>query len=378
MGVLRVLIIEDSDADAQLVLHELRRHGYDVEYQRVETRAAMKQALLQEEWHIILCDYSLPQFNAMNALTTLKESGHDIPFLVVSGTIDEETAVTALKAGADDFLVKGRLARLVPAIEREIKDAEIRRSRKAVEAERASLTANLEVVNAELERFLYIAFHDLRSPVVTIKGFLGLLIQDLQVDRRDKIQSHIARISGAADKMDELLSGLLELAKIGHIVHAFEDIDLLQLARETVEKLDVLLRSKNITVIISPDLPIIHGDRVHLGEVLENLIENAVKYMEDQQNPLIEIGARQKDSGHIIFVKDNGQGIDPRYHYRIFNLFEKLDPMKEGPGIGLALVKRIVEVHGGKIWVESKGEGRGSTFCFTIPNGSNPSLIETT
>ena len=378
MGVLRVLIIEDSDADAQLVLYELRRHGYDVEYQRVETRAAMKQALSQEEWHIILCDYSLPQFNAMNALTTLKESGHDIPFLVVSGTIDEETAVTALKAGADDFLVKGRLARLVPAIEREIKDAEIRRSRNAVEAERASLTANLELVNAELERFLYTAFHDLRSPVVTIKGFLGLLIQDLEVDRRDKIQSHIARISGAADKMDELLSGLLELAKIGHIVHASEDIDLLQLAWETVEKLDVLLRSKNITMIISPDLPIIHGDRIQLGEVLENLIENAVKYMEDQQNPLIEIGARQKDSGHIIFVKDNGQGIDPRYHYRIFNLFEKLDPMKEGPGIGLALVKRIVEVHGGKIWVESKGEGQGSTFCFIIPNGSNPSLMETT
>jgi len=367
-ALLRVLIVEDLDADAQLMLRELRHHGYDIDYQRVETRPAMEQALARQAWDVILSDYSLPHFHAMQALATLKESGLDIPFLVISGTIDEETAVTALKAGAHDFLVKGRLARLVPAIEREMKDAETRRSHRQAEAERINLIASLEIVNAELERFLYTAFHDLRSPLVTIQGFLGMLNNDLQADRQDKIQSYIERISGAASKMDTLLSGLLKLAKVGHVMHPSEDVDLLPLTQEILKGMEEKLHSRNITVLISPDLPTIHGDRIHLGEVLENLIENAAKYTADQPNPVIEIGTRTQDDQQIIFVKDNGQGIDLRYQKRIFNLFEKLDPMGEGPGVGLALVKRIIDMHGGTIWVESEGEGQGSVFCFTIGN----------
>jgi len=367
-ALLRVLIVEDLDSDAQLILRELRHHGYDIDYERVETRPAMEQALARQAWDVILSDYSLPHFHAMQALATLKESGLDIPFLVISGTIDEETAVTALKAGAHDFLVKGRLARLVPAIEREMKDAETRRSHRQAEAERINLIASLEIVNAELERFLYTAFHDLRSPLVTIQGFVGMLNNDLQADRRDKIQSYIERISGAASKMDMLLSGLLKLAKVGHIKHPSEDVDLLPLTKEILKGMEEQLHSRNITIIISPDLPTIHGDRIHLGEVLENLIENAAKYTADQPNPVIEIGTRTQDDQQIIFVKDNGQGIDLRYQKRIFNLFEKLDPMGEGPGIGLALVKRIIDMHGGTIWVESEGEGQGSVFCFTIGN----------
>jgi signal transduction histidine kinase len=367
-ALLHALIIEDWDADAQLVVRELRRHGYEVEYERVETGPAMKQALAHKDWDIILCDYSLPEFNAMNALTTLKESGLDIPFFVISGTIEEETAVTALKAGAHDFMVKGRLARLVPAIEREMKEAEIRRAHRQAEAERVNLTASLEVVNAELERFLYTAFHDLRSPLVTIQGFLGMLKNDLPTGKQDKIQSYIERISGAASKMDTLLSGLLKLAKVGYVIRPSEDVDLLALTREILKGMDERLRSRNITVMISPDLPTLYGDRVHLGEVLENLIENAVKYTAGQPYPVIEIGTRTQDSQQIIFVKDNGQGIDLRYQKRIFNLFEKLDPLGEGSGLGLALVKRIIDMHDGNIWVESEGEGQGSVFCFTIGN----------
>jgi signal transduction histidine kinase len=366
--LLRALFVEDSDEDAQLLLRELRRSGYDVVSERVETRAAMEEALFHKTWDIVICDYSLPQFNAMTALVTLKESGIDIPFFVVSGTVEEEAAVTALKAGAHDFMVKGRLARLIPAIEREIQDAEMRRSHRAVEAERADLSANLEFVSAELERFLYTAFHELRSPLVTIKGFLGLLTEDIQANRRDRIQSDIDRIATAADKMNELLSGLLELSRIGRVIHPPEEVDLLQLTRETLEILDSRLRTKNIIVNVSPNLPVVYGDRIRLREVLENLIENAIKHTGAQHNPLIEIGTREQEGQQIIFVKDNGQGIDPRYHNRIFNLFEKLDLGVEGAGIGLALAKRIIEWHGGRVWVESKGLGEGSTFCFTIPD----------
>jgi signal transduction histidine kinase len=116
--------------------------------------------------------------------------------------------------------------------------------------------------------------------------------------------------------------------------------------------------------------PSVYGDRIRLREVLENLIDNAAKYMGDQPDPTIEIGARLQNEEPVIFVKDNGTGIEPKYHTKIFGLFEKLNPAIEGTRIGLALVKRIVETHNGKIWVESEGLGKGSTFCFTIPSSA--------
>ena len=143
---LRVLIVEDSDDDALLMLREIRQGGYAVDFERVETKDDMEAALSRQPWDIILSDYSMPRFSVMGALRTLKASGLDIPFIVVSGTIGEETAVTALKAGAHDFLVKGKLARLVPAIERELRDAETRRSRRETESRYQLLVEQLPII----------------------------------------------------------------------------------------------------------------------------------------------------------------------------------------------------------------------------------------
>jgi signal transduction histidine kinase len=143
-------------------------------------------------------------------------------------------------------------------------------------------------------------------------------------------------------------------------------VEVIQLVREAIELLDGRIRAKNIDMRMAPHLPHIYGDRIRLREVFENLIDNAAKYMGNQETPMIEIGVG-KDN--VIFVKDNGMGIESIYTTKIFGLFEKLNPTSEGTGIGLALVKRIIEVHGGKIWVESDGLGKGSTFCFTIPEG---------
>ncbi|MEW6402801.1 MAG: response regulator, partial [Chloroflexota bacterium] len=131
---LRILLVEDSDNDAQLIMREINNQDYEVDFERIETAADMRAALANAKWDLVICDYSLPAFDAHNALRVLKESGSDLPFIIVSGTIGEETAVEALKAGAHDFLVKGRLARLVPAIERELRDVEERRERKLAHA----------------------------------------------------------------------------------------------------------------------------------------------------------------------------------------------------------------------------------------------------
>jgi response regulator RpfG family c-di-GMP phosphodiesterase len=130
---LRILLIEDSDDDAQLLLRELRRIGYEVEYQRVETAGEMRSALEQKEWDLLICDYSLPQLNAPQALEILKSTGLDLPFILISGTIGEESAISALKAGAHDFILKGNYARLGPAIERELREAGIRKDRSRAE-----------------------------------------------------------------------------------------------------------------------------------------------------------------------------------------------------------------------------------------------------
>jgi PAS domain S-box-containing protein len=240
--------------------------------------------------------------------------------------------------------------------------------RKQNEIERENLVTELQNRNAELERFTYTVSHELKSPIVTTKAYLGSIERDLNNGNFDRAKKDLLRIATATDKMHKTLTDLLELSRIGRIINSPEEFDLVQLTYTTLEALDSQLRAKNISVHVSPHLPTLYGDHIRIGEVMENLITNAAKYMTGQSDPLIEIGTRIENGEQIIYVKDNGIGIEAQYLQKIFGLFDKLDPTSEGTGIGLALIKRIVEVHGGRIWAESDGPGKGSTFCFTIPD----------
>jgi len=230
------------------------------------------------------------------------------------------------------------------------------------------INEQLEQKVAELERFAYTVSHELKNPVITIKNYLGSVGKDLQDKKFERAQKDLLRISNASDKLHDTISDLLELSRVGRVINPPVEVDAVRLIRDALDNLDERLRPKNITLQISPAFPNLYGDRTRLREVFENLIENAAKYIGEQANPQIEIGTRTEKNEQIIFVKDNGIGIEERYHTRIFALFEKLNPSIDGTGIGLALVKRIVEVHGGRVWVESEGLGKGSTFCFAIPD----------
>ena len=238
--------------------------------------------------------------------------------------------------------------------------------RQRVEAERERLIAEQEAKNAEMERFTYTVSHDLKSPLITICGFLGLLEQDALRGNVERMQTDIAYIHMAATTMQRLLDELLELSRIGRVVHPLTEIPLSALAHEAVTLVGGQIAARGVQVHIAPDLPVVVGDRSRLLEVLQNLVDNAVKFMGTQPTPQIEIGCRQKEKETVYYVQDNGVGIDPRYHEKVFGLFERLESEGDGTGIGLALVKRIIEVHGGRIWVESAGQGCGSTFCFTL------------
>ena len=228
------------------------------------------------------------------------------------------------------------------------------------------MIAELEAKNAELERFTYTVSHDLTSPLITIRGFLGFLEQDVMSRNVEQMKQDLTHISNAAEKMGRLLNELLELSRIGRAMNPPQEMALGELAREAVDLVAGRLSARGVEVEIAPDLPMVYGDRTRLRQMLQNLLDNAVKYMGDQPHPRVEIGMRYDGAERAFYVRDNGLGIDPRYHQKVFGLFEKLEQKSEGTGVGLAIVKRIVEVHGGRIWVESEGAGKGSAFCFTL------------
>ncbi|MDP3831909.1 MAG: ATP-binding protein, partial [Ignavibacteriaceae bacterium] len=181
-----------------------------------------------------------------------------------------------------------------------------------------------------------------------------------------RLEADIKRISNAADKMQSLLEDLLMLSRIGRIINPSTKFNSTELVKETVELLEGLLNSKKITIEIDQNMPDILADRIRIGEVFQNLIENAVKYIGTPEHPTIEIGCLTNNGINQFYVKDNGIGIKSEYFEKIFGLFDKLDSSSEGNGIGLAFVKRVIELHKGKIWVYSEGPGNGSTFFFTL------------
>ena len=240
-------------------------------------------------------------------------------------------------------------------------------AQEVIRRQQEKLTAELESKNAELERFVYTVSHDLKTPLVTINGYIGLLQQAIDANDVDRINSDLKQITRAANNMAELLDGLLELSRIGHIINPPEAGSLSYLARNAADIVREQMVARGIELEIDDDMPQYWGDSLRLLEVFQNLLENAIKFMGDQPAPRIRISAVQNGNEVICKVEDNGIGIDPRYHDRIFNLFERLNPEIEGTGIGMSLVHRIIKAHGGNISVESAGEGQGCTIVFTLP-----------
>lgn len=240
---------------------------------------------------------------------------------------------------------------------------------KRSQAEREALIEELGAKNAELERFTYTVSHDLKSPLITIRGFLGYLEQDALGRKMDRLGDDMKRISSAVDKMQSLLDDLLELSRIGRLMNPPEEVPFETIVRDALGLVEGRLAARQVQVEVEAGLPKISVDRARMTEVMQNLLDNAAKFMGDQPHPRVEVGALMTAEGFKFFVRDNGMGIEPQYHERVFGLFNKLDSQTEGTGVGLSLVRRIIEVHGGRVWLESEGAGKGTTIWFTLPGG---------
>ena len=213
--------------------------------------------------------------------------------------------------------------------------------------------------------------HDLRSPLITVSGLVGFLKSDLEKGNTTRTDTYLVRISGAIAKMDNLLKDTLELSRIGRVVNPPDNVVFDDIVQDALSQVQERITKSGVKVTVAQDMPDVYVDRMRIVEVMVNLIENCIKYMGDQAHPEIEIGYYREDGLCTFFVKDNGIGIDPSQHDKVFELFYKVNDKSEGTGAGLAIVRRIIEVQGGRIWVKSE-KGKGSTFCFNLPDQAFP------
>jgi PAS domain S-box-containing protein len=237
---------------------------------------------------------------------------------------------------------------------------------KEIRDHRERFLRELEAKNRELEYFTYTVSHDLGSPLFAIQGFTSLARKDLERGEIAKVEEYLKRIENAAMKMDRLLEDTLQLSRIGRVINPPEDIPFAEIVEDAQNQVEGQINSSGVDVSVVKNSPTVHVDRERIEEMLVNLIGNSLKYMGEQSNPKIEIGFRVDGDETVFFVKDNGRGIDPSQHEKVFELFYQVDKSGDGTGAGLAIVKRIIEVHGGRIWIDSE-KGKGCTVCFTLP-----------
>jgi PAS domain S-box-containing protein len=229
-----------------------------------------------------------------------------------------------------------------------------------------ALIEELGAKEKQLEQFAYTVSHDLKSPLVTVRGYINLIKRAVRAGRYESLEAYGDRAAESADRLARRIEEMLALARAGRQLGPRQKIDFDRLAREALDMVQGRLSGRGVEVEIAPGLPVVQGDPARLREALENLLDNASKFMGAQPKPCIRIGARRDRDEDVLFVQDNGEGIARESQQEVFGLFTQIARSGEGIGAGLAIAKRIVEAHGGRIWVESEGPGQGCTFCFTL------------
>ena len=362
----RILVCDDDPAYRKLIRTYLHSAAKS-EFVLIEAgrKAEIQHALdTSSGFDLVLMDIQMPEKSGMEWLEEIVKK-QIAPVVMLTGFGSEEIAVQSLHAGAIDYIPKDLLTkdRLVGTVKAALETWK----RKRLEEEKRRLVEELEAKNTELERFTYTISHDLKSPLFTIRSFVEMLRTDLEQNEREKVETDLKYIEYGAARMSHLLDDTLELSRIGRVANPPEEVPFGELVQAAVEQTAGEIKSSGVEVAVAGDFPTVHVDRVRIEEVLVNLITNSIKYRGEQPHPKIEIGHRVEDDSEIVFfVKDNGIGIAPEQQEKVFGLFYKLDKNIKGTGAGLAIVKRIIEVHGGRIWIEPE-KGKGCTVCFTLP-----------
>jgi len=364
--VLQALIVEDSETDVVLIVEELRRNGFEVQYDVAQAENEFRALLRAKPYSVVLADYNLPQWHGMDALRVLREEKLNTPLILVSGALGDLGAVECIKQGVTDYILKDRLARLPAAVRAAMQERRLREERERAQHDLAKKVEELARSNQELERFAYVASHDLQEPLRMVAAYTELLSERYRGKLDAQADKYIHYAVDGARRMRTLIQDLLEYSRLGRqrlqlVPVRFEvvvDIAVANLQATIVEHKAVIKREA------LPTLPSVQSTMV---QVFQNLIGNAIKFR-NSSPPTIHISAEKGTNEWTFSIADNGIGIAPEFREDIFIIFKRLHTQQEyaGNGIGLAVCRKVIEQHGGRMWVTSE-PGQGSTFRFTLP-----------
>lgn len=375
---LRVLIVEDSDDDTTLILRELSLEGYEVEHQRVESAASLREALAQDSWDLLICDHALPTFDSFAALKVVQEVDGDLPFIVVSGKIGEESAVEAIRAGANDYIMKDRMKRLGSAVEREMQNVEERKRNREVEEERERLADQLRQAQ-KMEAVGQLAggiAHDFNNLLTVISSYCTVLLKEIGQD--NPWHADVSEIEKAGNRAAVLTRQLLafsrkqimnpEVIDLGQVVAGMEGV-LHRLISERIE----------LDVRVDPQLKKIKADAGQIEQVILNLTVNARDAISQTGSVTVNVRNVAPDDrvgagvgngpslGWVVLsVSDDGMGMDDETRSHIFEPFYTTKGVGMGTGLGLSTVFGIVKQSGGEVEVVSQ-PGQGSEFRIYFP-----------
>jgi len=357
---IRVLIVEDSEEDALLVERELKRGGFAPTCVRVDTAEVMRQALEGAKWDVIIADYSFPRFSGLAAFQLYKEAGLDVPFIIVSGSIGEDIAVVAMKAGVHDYVLKGNLIRLVPAIQRELREVAERSARRRAE-EKLKQTERLRMIG-ELTSSL---IHDLKNPLQSIMSSGEILsADDVRPEQKAKfgtmIDRQVQRVLAMSEEVLEFVRGDLHLT--------LKEVNLVEIAQEIVDTYAPGFAEAGVTLTCAGTAgagrtTTIVADEQKIWRALQNLISNAKDAMPDGGQVTLRVITAGEQV--VMEVTDTGKGIPKPIRKSLFQPFVSYGK-KRGTGLGLPIVKSIVDAHGGSVTFTVK-EDVGTTFQIRLP-----------
>jgi signal transduction histidine kinase len=363
---LRVLLIEDNADDAELAISELRRGGFEVVSDLVQSKRELDECLQSKSYDVVLADYNLPHFRGMEAIEMMRKKGVSIPLILVTGALNSVTAVECVKQGATDYVLKDHLSRLTLTVRRALEEMRLREERKLVQEELAHKMEELARSNRDLEQFAYVASHDLQEPLRMVAAYTQLLAERYRGKLDDEADKYMGYAVEGALRMQALVHDLLMFSRVGRNGIVRKNLDSNQAVREALQNLAVSLQEAG-GVAKQETLPVVHSDSTQLLQLFQNLIGNAIKFR-GKEPLVVTVSAQRKDKEWEFAVADNGIGIAAEHKDVIFSIFQRLHTRAEYPGngVGLAICKKIVEQHGGRIWVDSE-PGKGSTFRFTLP-----------
>jgi light-regulated signal transduction histidine kinase (bacteriophytochrome) len=356
---LQALLVEDEPADVELTLRALRHAGFDAAGDVAQTPEEFIGLVRKNSYDVILADYKLPNWNGMQTVEILRQEELDVPVIVVSGALGELAAVECIKQGAADYVLKDDLARLPESVRRALREKKLR------EAHIRS-QQDLARSNRDLEQFAYVASHDLQEPLRMVATYTQLLAERYRGKLDENADKYIHYAVDGALRMEKLVQDLLAFSRVGRQGMALRTTDSNAVLAAALRNLELALEESG--ALVTHDLlPEVLADASRLAQVFQNLIGNAIKFR-GSGPPLIQVSAEKKAREWIFSVKDNGIGIALEQAENVFVIFRRLHTREEyaGNGIGLSICKKIIEQHGGTIWVESE-PGLGSTFKFTLP-----------